>query len=144
VDALGAIITFAVGLGGVTLGAMLSRRNERRARSEGLLVEALNDAVDAIAAVAGGDAGAQRRYASAVSRVALHAPPEMVTVLRRFQDDATTHSPDGRRRLLAVLQEARSQLGHAMASDEDVAVLLFGPVTERPGSDAQPSGGTIP
>jgi hypothetical protein len=126
-DALGALITFVVGVGGATLGAVLARRNDRRAQAERLLVEALNDAVQAIASVAGGaGAEAQRAYASAVSRVALHGSPTVIAAFRRFQDDATTTTVDGRRRLLAAVRSARDELGHRVASEADLSVLLFG------------------
>lgn len=126
-DALGAVITFIVGVGGVTLGAILARRNDRRAQAERLLVEALNDAVQAIASVAGG-AGpeAQRHYASAVSRVALHGSPAVIAALRTFQDDATTLTAEGRTRLIAVVRAARAELGHRPADEDDLGVLLFG------------------
>lgn len=123
-----ALIALVVGFGGVILGALLTRRNDRRARADVLLVEALNDAVAAIAEVAGGGGpDALIRYASAVSRVALHAPPEVAEAWRRFQDDATTGTLAGRARLLAAIQAARHQLGHGSVSDVDLAVLLFGP-----------------
>lgn len=126
-DAITALITFAAGLGGVILGGLLSRRNERRAHGERLLVEALNDAVTAIADVAGGEGKtAQNRYASATSRIALHASPEVVAKFRDFQNDATTATTDGRVRLIAAIQEARHELGHGQANDDDLAVLLFG------------------
>lgn len=94
----------------------------------------------AIANVAGG-AGpeAQRQYASATSRVALHGSPEVVAAFRRFQDDATTTTEDGRARLLAALRVARAELGHRVAAEEDLAVLLFGggPVNVEPWALAQ-------
>lgn len=126
-DVAGAVITAVVGFGGVTLGSLLALRNERRSRSDALLVEALNDAVAAIAEVAGGVPGAVPRYASATSRIALHGPPEIVTALRRFQDDATTGTRDGRERLIATIQIARTQLRHGKVADDDIRVLLFGP-----------------
>lgn len=126
-DVPGALITFGVGVGGVVLGAALARSNQQRAAKDRLLVEALNDMVGAIAEVAGGAGGeAQWRYASAVSRVALHAPPRVVDALRRFQDDATTATPAGRARLIAVVEAARSDLGHSAIGARDLEVLLFG------------------
>lgn len=122
-----ALVAVAVGFGGVGLGALLARRNERRSRSDVLLVEALNDATAAIAEVAAGAEGAQRRYASAVARIGLHAPTEVVKAFRAFQDDATTLTEDGRDRLIAALQAARQRLGHGSVSDLDLRVLLFGP-----------------
>ncbi len=139
-DALQAVITFVVGVGGITLGALLSRRNERRAHADRLLTEALNDAVRAIASIAGG-AGpeAQREYASALSRVALHGSPSVVATLRRFQDDATTVTDGGRDRLLAVVAAARAELGHRPADEGDLRILLFGagPVEVEPWALAQ-------
>lgn len=126
-DATGAVITFAVGLGGVALGAWLSRRNQKRSANDRLLVEAINDVVGAIAEVANGATGeAQWRYASAVSRIALHAPPEVVGAFRRFQDDATTATPEGRALLIAAVQVARQALGHQEVVDGDLEILLFG------------------
>ena len=131
-DILTAVITFAVGLGGVALGGLLARRNEKRAQGERLLVEALNDAMTAIAEVAGGEGkAAQNRYASATSRIALHASPAVVARFREFQDDADTTTADGRQRLLAAVQAARQELGHGQARDSDLAVLLFGPDRRR-------------
>jgi hypothetical protein len=126
-DAITALITFAAGLGGVVLGGLLSRRNERRAHGDRLLVEALNDAITAIADVAGGEgSSAQRRYASATSRIAIHASPEVVIAFRRFQDDATTVTADGRARLIVALQQARRELGAGEVEKDDLEVLLFG------------------
>jgi hypothetical protein len=120
-----------VGFGGVALGAtltaLLTRRNERRSRRDELLAEAVNDAIHAIAEVAAGIPAAQARYASAVSRVALHAAPQVMVAWRRFQDDATTETLDGRRRLVAAVQSVRAQLGHGDGTDADLHVLLFGP-----------------
>lgn len=128
-DALAALITFAAGVGGVILGGLLARRNEKRAQGERLLVEAVNDAATAIAEVAGGEGkAAQSRYASAVSRIALHASPAVISKFRMFQDDATTSTLDGRARLIDAVQQARRELGHRRAPDEDIAVLLFGNV----------------
>ena len=99
VDAVTALITFAAGLGGVILGGWLARRNEKKAQGERLLVQAMNDAATAIAEVASGEGrAAQNRYASAVSRIALHASPDVISRFRSFQDDATTSTADGRRR----------------------------------------------
>jgi len=125
------VITAIVGFGGVALGALLTawltRRNERRSRAEDLLVQALNDAVAAIAEVAhGGDRDAQAHYASASSRVALHGPREVVEVWRRFQDEGNTNTEAGRASLLAAVQAARRNLGHEPVSDADLRVLLFG------------------
>jgi hypothetical protein len=110
VSAAAALVAVAVGFGGVMLGALLARGNERRSRSDVLLVEALNDATAAIAEAAVGTEGAQQRWASALARVGLHGPPEVVTAFRAFQDDATTLTEDGRDRLVAALQVARQRL----------------------------------
>jgi hypothetical protein len=121
-----AVIALIVGFGGVVLGALLTRHNDRKSRADDLLAQAVNDAVAAIAEVAQDTSPAARaRYASAVSRIALHAPPEIVEAWRRFQNDATTVTEDGRVRLVAAIQAARGQLGHGSASDPDVYVLLF-------------------
>lgn len=134
------VTALIVGLGGVALGALLTalltRRNERRSRGDDLLAQAANDAIDAISQVAGGTSpDAQARYASAVSRVALHAAPQVVEAWRRFQDDATTETDDGRARMVTAIQSTRAQLGHGYASDADLHVLLFGPGgPRRPGA----------
>lgn len=126
VDALGAGITFAAGVGGVGLGALLARRNERRSANDRLLVEALNDVVGAVAEVANDVPGAQAKYASATSRIALHAPPAVVRAFREFQDVPTTATREGRDRLVAALKDARQALGHGSLLDDDIATLLFG------------------
>ena len=126
-NATSALITFAVGVGGVVLGAILARRNEQRATADRLLAEALNDLVAAIAEVAGGAGSqAQWRYGSAVSRIALHASLGVVEPLRSFQDDATTGTVSGRDRLITVVNAARVELGQDTISPDDLAVLLFG------------------
>jgi len=130
VDTVAALIALAVGFGGVLLGAILTRRNDRQSRTDALLAEAANDAIHAIAYVAASnstDSPAQTRYASAVSRVAMHGTPSVVAAWRRFQDDATTETIQGRDRLVAAIQATRSQLGHGSASDADLHVLMFGP-----------------
>lgn len=138
VDGFTALITFAAGLGGVVVGGLLSRHNEKKALGERLLVEALNDAGTAIAHVAGGEGqSAQTRYASALKRIALHASPAVISGFRGFQDDATTETDDGRVRLIAAVQAARRELGKGDASDEDIAVLLFGGT--EPGRASQSS-----
>ena len=108
-------------------GGLLARRNDRRSRSDALLVESLNDAVSAIAAAASGVPDAQTRYASATSRVVPPRPPEVVAAFRHFQDDANTFTADGRGRLIAAILEARRHLGHVPVSSADAHVLLFGP-----------------
>lgn len=121
------LIPLAVGLIGVVVGGLLTRRNEKKAQGERLLVEALNDAATAIAEVAGGvGRSAQNDYASAMSRIALHASPDVISRFREFQDDATTATDSGRARFIDAVQQARIELGHGRADDEDLAVLLFG------------------
>lgn len=120
-------------LAGVGPGAFLNRRNDKRARADRLLVDSLNDAVASIAEVAADVGGreAQARYAPAVSRIAVHGSPAVVTAFRRFQDGTTTVTDEGRARLLDAVQAARRELGHKSASSADVAVLLFGPQAGR-------------
>lgn len=121
------LIPLVVGLVGVVVGGLLTRRNEKKAQGERLLVEALNDAVTAIAEVAGGEGrSAQNRYASAMSRIALHASPSVISQFREFQDDATTATQDGRARFINAVQRARLELGHGKADDDDLTVLMFG------------------
>lgn len=103
----------------------MTRRNKRRSHSEGLLTQALNDAVAAIAEVAaGGSSSAEAHYASA--RIALHGPTEVAESWRRFQDEANTNTEDGRARLVDAMKAARKALGHETVSDDDLRVLLFG------------------
>jgi type II secretory pathway pseudopilin PulG len=127
-----AVIVGFVGIAlGAALTALLTRQNERRSHADELLAQATNDA---IALVAAGHSEAQARYASAVSRVTLHGSPRVVATWRTFQDDATTETDDGRRRLVAAVQSVRTQLGHGDASDSDLHVLMFGPGGPRPRS----------
>jgi hypothetical protein len=121
-----AAAALGAGVLGVILGAWLSRRNERRASTERLLVEAINDLVAAVAGVAQGIPGAQAQYASALGRVALHGSPNVVRAFRNHQEDATTITPAGRRLLRAAIQEARKELGHPPLDEGDLSVLLFG------------------
>jgi hypothetical protein len=131
-DWLSALVAFGVGLGGVAFGGFLTRRNDRKGHADRLLTEAFNDALSAITDVAGGVGdSALRRYASATSRIALHAPPRVVVKFRRFQDDATTFTADGRARFIAAVQEARRELGHGEVDDDDLGVLLFGGTQPR-------------
>jgi hypothetical protein len=132
------VTALIVGLVGVALGslltALLTRRNERRSRGDDLLAQAANDAIDAISQVARRTSpDAQARYASAVSRVAMHGTPQVVKAWRSFQDDATTETEDGRARMVTAIQSTREQLGHGSASDADLHVLLFGPGGPRGG-----------
>jgi hypothetical protein len=133
----GAVIVGFVGIAlGAGLAALLTRRNERRSHADELLAQAVNDAINAIADVAAGiSQDAQARYASAVSRVALHGSSQVVATWRLFQNDATTETDDGRNRLVAAVQSVRAQLGHGDAADSDLHVLLFGPGGPR-GPDA--------
>jgi hypothetical protein len=135
------IVAVAVGIGGIALGAWLSRRNEKRATTDRLLVEALNDLVSAIADVANNVPNAQARYASAVSRVGLHGPPSVVAAFCRFQDQANTGTLEGRKRLISAVQQARLALRHETVDDDDLATLFFGPSPRNIEDDtpAQPS-----
>lgn len=136
------VATAIAGLLGVALGRFLARRDEKQAQGERLLVEALNDVATAIATVAGGGGKeAQNRYASAVSRIALHGSPAVIAKFKVFQEDATTSTADGRGRLVAAVQEARKELGHKSAEDDDLAVLLFG--SSEPATLFCPSCGTV-
>lgn len=127
-EAVTGVVAVASGLGGASLGALLARRNNKRAHADRLLVDALNEAFGAVAEVAHG-AGRQAlaSYASAVSRIALHGSPAVVTAFRKFQDDANTGGDDGRARLLTAVQMCRRELGHERADAVDLSVLLFGP-----------------
>lgn len=136
-DVIQTAITVCVGVGGVGVGAWLSRRNEKRAHGHQLLVAALSDAVEAIADVAGGQLEAQRRYAGAVSRIALYGPPGVVAAFRRFQDEATTGTSDGRERFVAAVQAARSDLDLKRVRSADISVLLFG--ASQPIAQASPT-----
>jgi hypothetical protein len=128
VNVVAALIALAIGFGGVLLGARLTRHNDRRSRADDLLARALSDAVAAISDVAAGTVpNAMASYGSAVARIALHAPPQVVQAWRYFQDDATTGTEDGRSRLVTAIQAARKKLGHGRVSDRDLHVLLFGP-----------------
>lgn len=112
---------------GVLAGALLQRRNARTDHAEKLLAEALDDLVGAVADVASGDIGAQRRYAGATSRIVLHGSPELVTAFHMFQADATTSTVDGRRRFMHALQVARRELGRPPVDEHAARMLLFGP-----------------
>jgi hypothetical protein len=127
------VLSIATGLAGVIIGGLLARHNARQDHADKLLAEALNDLVSAIAAVAGGDEEAQRRYASATSRIALHGSPALVDSFAEFQEEATTHTSEGRARLLRALQNARAELGRPAVDDERAQILLFGATPGRPG-----------
>jgi hypothetical protein len=120
------VATFVVGLAGVSLGALLARRNEKRAASERLLADALNDVVGGVADEANGMTGAQARYASGMARMALHGSPRVVSALAQWQREATTTTPRGKRLLATAVIEARRELRHGEAEDDDLSLLLFG------------------
>jgi hypothetical protein len=61
-----------------------------------------------------------------MSRIALHASPEVISQFRDFQADATTATEDGRERFIAAVQRARLELGHGRADDADLSDLMFG------------------
>lgn len=119
-------LSLAFGLTGVFVGAFLSRRNARRDHADKLLADALNDLVSAVADVAGGDPTGQRRYSSATSRIVLHGSPALVAAFENFQLDATTGTPDGRRRFIAAVQLARRELGRGPVDEKAAATLFFG------------------
>jgi hypothetical protein len=125
------VAALAAGVVGVALGAWLARRNEKQASTERLLIEAVNDLVDAVAGVAQGVPNAQAQYGSALARVALQGSPEVVQAFRHHQEEATTVTPEGRRRLIAAIQQARKELGHQPLDERDLEVLLFGPPSQR-------------
>lgn len=127
------VAALAGGVVGVVVGQWLARRNEKRATTERLLVEAINDLVAGIAGVAQRVPHAQAQYASALARVALHGSPAVVQAFRSHQEDATTITPEGRRRLTIAIQEARRELGHQPIDEEELSVLLFGPSPSNSG-----------
>jgi hypothetical protein len=122
----GLVVSVLAVLGGVVLGALLTRRNERQATSERLLTEALNDIVGGIADAANGIPDAQARYASAMARLALHGNAEVVRAFREWQEIANTGTGEGRDALVAAVREARRRLDQDELDDEDVFMLLFG------------------
>src|SRR3954471_20718450 len=122
------VAALAGGFVGATLGAWLARRHEKRAATERLLVEAISDVVDGIAGVAQGIPNAEARYAAALARIALHGSPEVVRAFSHHQEDATTITPEGRRRLVAAMQQARLDLGRERVDERNLEVLLFGPL----------------
>ena len=133
------VATVLVGLGGIALGAALARRNYKQAATERLLVEALNDVGGAIADVANDVPGAQARYASALARIALHGSPRVVAAFKRFQENPTTVTSDGRTLLIDAMHEARRSLKQDEIADDDMATLLFGS-TPPSGIGPRPTG----
>jgi hypothetical protein len=122
-----AIIAGVSALAGVSLGALLNRRNEKKTQAERLLVNAINDAVTAIAEVAQTQSqDARARYGSALSRIALYASPTVVAAFRQFQDEANTTTVEGRALLIDAVLVARHELGEKDIDREDLHVLLFG------------------
>lgn len=126
VAAMEIVAALAAGVVGVALGAWLARRNEKRAATERLLVEAVSDVVDGIARVAQGSPDAQALYAAALARVALHGSPEIVRAFSYHQEEATTLTPEGRHRLVAAMQQARLELGRQRLEERDLELMLFG------------------
>lgn len=120
------VVSVLAVLGGVVLGALLTRRNEKQATSERLLTEALNDIVGGIADAANGVPDAQARYASAMARLALHGNAKVVRAFREWQEIANTGTDEGRDALVAAVREARRRLDQDELDDEDVFMLLFG------------------
>lgn len=122
-----AAVSILAALVGVAVGAVFARRNARSDHADKLLADALNDMVAAIADVAAGDESAQRRYASATSRIALHGSPELIAIFGEWQRHATTLTDDGRARLIAALQASRRELGRPPIDEDTARLLLFGP-----------------
>jgi hypothetical protein len=96
------------------------------------LVEAVSDVVDGIAGVAQGIPDARARYAAALARVALHGSPEVVKAFSHHQEDATTITPEGRRQLVAAMQQARQELGRQRLEERDLE-CCFRPVASERG-----------
>jgi len=114
-------------LGGVSLGALLSRRNEKQAHTDRLLVDAINDAIAAVAEVAQTQsAEAQARYGGALARIALHGSPEVVAAFLAFQRDGSTVTPEGRGLLAAAVEVARRELRRGPVTTDALRILLFG------------------
>ncbi len=137
------VVSVLAVLGGVVLGALLTRRNDKRATSERLLTEALNDIVGGIADAANGVPGAHARYASAMARLALHGNAEVVWAFREWQEIANTGTTEGRNALATAVQEARRTLGQGELGNDDMFTLLFGsrtgtasPLYRKPDSPA--------
>ncbi len=138
-----AVIGGASGVAGISYGARLHRHNEKQAQADRLLVETLNDVVDAISIVAHYTKGSPDdppagepphanaeegllRYASAMSRIALYGSPRVVAAFRRFQDVANTGTTEGRDRYVEAAAHARSDLDRGTANPDDLRMLFFG------------------
>ncbi|MGD0197242.1 MAG: hypothetical protein ABSC56_04970 [Solirubrobacteraceae bacterium] len=138
-----AVIGAAAGVGGVTLGARLNRQNEKQAQADRLLVDALNETVDAISVVAHYTKGSpdeprsdepphpkaeegRLRYAAAMARMALYASPDVVAAFRRFQEIADTGTTEGRNRYVEAAAMARTDLDRGTAEPDDLRMLFFG------------------
>jgi hypothetical protein len=138
-----AVIGGAGGLAGITYGARLHRHNEKQAQADRLLVDTLNDIVEAISTIAHYTKGSPDdppnsepvhpnveqgllRYASAMSRIALYGSPEVVAAFRRFQDVANTGTAEGRDRYVEAAACARSDLDRGTADPDDLRLLFFG------------------
>lgn len=93
-------------------------------------MEALNEIVDGISESAAGVPGAQVRYGTAMSQLALHGSPAVVEAFRRFQDRGETVAQEGRDLLVGALLAARSELDHGEISADDAWVLLFDSPTQ--------------
>lgn len=128
------IVTVLAALGGVALGAFLTRRNERRATGERLLAEALDDIVGGINDAANEMPGAQARYASGMSRLALHGGADLADSFREWQDIANTGTEEGRLALAEAVQQARRSLGRERLDEESLHALLFGARSRRASS----------
>ncbi|MGB0871995.1 MAG: hypothetical protein ACPGWS_03625 [Solirubrobacterales bacterium] len=124
--------------GGAFFASKLARRNTRLAESDRLLCEAVNDAVAAISDVAAlnrhgrthvdpvASMQAQARYGSAMSRVAIHASPEVIEAFAKFQRNADTGTAAGRKSLIDATNAARRSMGRADAPEEALSTLHFG------------------
>lgn len=118
-------------------GSWLTRRNEKKATAERLLVEALNDVVGGVSDVVSKVPGAQARFGSAMSRIGLYGSPELVRAFRLHQEDGTTITPEGRRLFMAALQQARVDLGYPTLDEDDLAAILFGAQPSLPAFASQ-------
>jgi hypothetical protein len=76
-------------------------------------------------AAQGGGSEVRARYASAKARIALYASPAVVTVFRRFQDEANTVTAEGRALLIDVVLTVRHELGKQATNRSDIEKLVF-------------------